>query len=112
MYNSLHKRLYSKLKNLYLKRYVISNPSASDVYIVSFPKSGNTWLSFLIANVNQLIINSHLNVTWYNLHNIIPDIHISKSAVNQAEQQSGTLFHNFIKFISNYHFNIIKLYSR
>ncbi|MEY8849453.1 sulfotransferase domain-containing protein [Psychroserpens sp. XS_ASV72] len=41
----------------------------SDVYLVSYPKSGNTWLRFLIGN----IISDDFNFT--NMNSLIPDIY-------------------------------------
>lgn len=42
-----------------------------DIMLVSYPKSGNTWTRFLIAN---LISNE--NVTFNNIERIIPDIYL------------------------------------
>lgn len=40
-----------------------------DVFVASYPKSGNTWTRFLIAN----LIQSHDPVTFLNIEKIIPD---------------------------------------
>ena len=48
------KNFLRKIKDQkYNKLYPI-NPKHDDVYIVEFPRSGITWLSTLIANVNLL----------------------------------------------------------
>lgn len=61
------------------KSTVARNGTASDLYIVEFPKSGITWLSTIIAN-SQLIENEvPLIATFYNLERIIPDIHVSRN---------------------------------
>jgi hypothetical protein len=44
-----------------------------DVWIVSYPKSGNTWTRFLIAN---LVANN--TVDWSNIEQIVPDIYINR----------------------------------
>lgn len=41
-----------------------------DIFIVSYPRSGNTWLRFLIGT-----LYSGINVTWENMEEIIPDIY-------------------------------------
>jgi hypothetical protein len=50
----------------------------NDVFLVEFPKSGITWLSFLIAN--SLLKNHDENVTFYNYHKYIADIHQLRGA--------------------------------
>lgn len=54
-----------------------NNSSAlhDDVYIVEFPKSGITWLSFLIGNINLMLSNMNIKLTFYNVHQIIIDTH-------------------------------------
>lgn len=51
---------------------------SDDIYLVSFPRSGNTWLSFLIANVINEYLNLKMSVNFFNIHFFVPDIHISK----------------------------------
>ncbi len=43
-----------------------------DVYIVSYPKSGNTWTRFLIAN---LIYGKNHDVDFKNIEKLVPDIY-------------------------------------
>lgn len=89
-------KIFSRLSNLYLRRYQIKDPSASDVYLVSYPKSGNTWLSFLIANCNISLLDSSLRVTWFNIHSLVPDVHLSRSSPAPT-CLSNSLHHRFIK---------------
>ena len=58
------------------EREVVSvTPSHHDIYLVSFPKSGSTWLNFIIANINMLMSGQNRRVTFQNIHQYIPDIH-------------------------------------
>jgi sulfotransferase family protein len=43
-----------------------------DTFLVSYPKSGNTWARFLIAN----LLRPHGNVGFSNIHDIIPGIDV------------------------------------
>ena len=43
-----------------------------DVYLVSYPKSGNTWLRFLIAN----LIHPQEEVNFLNIESVLPSIYI------------------------------------
>ncbi len=43
------------------------------VFLASFQKSGNTWLSFLIANIYNLIEKKYPEVNFHNIHDINPE---------------------------------------
>ena len=45
-----------------------------DVWLVSYPKSGNTWTRFLIAN----LIAGDRTVDWSNIEQVVPDLYISR----------------------------------
>lgn len=49
-----------------------------DLYLVSYPKSGNTWLSFLMANIHLKISGLDREVNLFNIYDFIPDIHVSR----------------------------------
>ena len=68
----------NKFNNFRKKKYLAEDSKYSDIYLNSFPKSGNTWLSFLISNVSILINKENIKVNFFNLHQFIPDIHAHK----------------------------------
>ncbi len=43
-----------------------------DTFIVSYPRSGNTWMRFLIAN----LIHSDLQVSFVNIDQLVPEIYL------------------------------------
>lgn len=49
-----------------------------DVYLVSYPKSGNTWLRFLLAN---LIYAKSGDVDFRNIDSFIPDIYQNRTGI-------------------------------
>lgn len=51
------------------------SPCHDDLYIVSFPKSGATWVDFLMANIHLKMSGDKRLVNFYNIHTIIPDVH-------------------------------------
>jgi hypothetical protein len=52
-----------------------ANPLHDDLYLVEFPKSGITWLCYLMANVNLQLSGDHRQrVTFYNLTAFIPEV--------------------------------------
>jgi len=68
-------------QNRYIK-YLPYNPRHDDVYLVSFPKSGNTWMGFLIANAALRLKNIDRDVNFFNSHHFIPDIHDTRDINN------------------------------
>jgi hypothetical protein len=66
-----------------------------DIYIVEFPKSGITWLSFIIASIqNQLENKQYIYPTYYNIDSIITDVHRVKGL--------SICEHNKIRFIKSH----------
>ncbi len=74
------RRILSNIKReiqLYsFKMLLPKNPCHDDVWLVEFPKSGVTWLTFLIANVNCKMTNRNVNINFYNINDFVPDIHV------------------------------------
>lgn len=52
----------------------------SDMFVVSYPKSGNTWIRFVIAN---LIAPESTKITFKNLEKYVPSVHKSAERLNQ-----------------------------
>jgi hypothetical protein len=50
-----------------------------DIFLVSYPKSGNTWIRFLLAN----LLAAKNPVTYESLEDYIPSLHRSKERINQ-----------------------------
>ncbi len=44
------------------------------IYLVSFPKSGNTWVSFLVANVISMHLKLDINVNFFNIRHFVPEL--------------------------------------
>jgi hypothetical protein len=44
------------------------------VYLASYPRSGNTWVRFLIANVYNLSQEKFAEVDFHNIHDIVPEL--------------------------------------
>ncbi|MBI3509108.1 MAG: sulfotransferase domain-containing protein [Bacteroidetes bacterium] len=59
-------------------RLAIDEIRKDDTFIVSFPKSGNTWMRFLIAN----LISGEKEISFRNIDSIVPDIYSANEKVN------------------------------
>ena len=49
-----------------------------DLFIVEFPKSGITWLTFLVANTNVILSNDPREVTFFNISDFVPEPQTTK----------------------------------
>lgn len=70
--------LSKTVRNLADRSLLPETPFNSDLYLVEFPKSGVTWLSFLIANANAMLANEQHVVTFFNINDFVPDIHVGR----------------------------------
>lgn len=67
-------RAARKKEKARLLKYFPKGAAVDDTFIVGFPRSGTTWLSFLIANTNLLLNNSPVQATWWNINDYITTI--------------------------------------
>lgn len=55
----------------------------SDTFIVSYPKSGNTWARFLLANT----MLGDREATFHDLDDFVPDVHRSQSRIDRIRRR-------------------------
>lgn len=51
---------------------------SSDTFIVSFPKSGNTWMRFIVANI---LFSNYARIDFTNIEKLVPDIYQHRDSV-------------------------------
>src|SRR6267142_3576 len=61
-----------------------------DVFIVSYPRSGNTWVRFLVAN----LLAPDQKITFRNIENYVPSIYKSADALDAREGRRYIKSHN------------------
>lgn len=59
------------------RRIGLRKVHSDDTFIVSFPKSGNTWVRFLIA----YMLNPDEEISFRNIERLVPDIHKSRKSI-------------------------------
>jgi hypothetical protein len=64
------------------RRTTAASPRHDDLYVVSFPKSGATWMNFLMANLHLRMSGLNRKVTFFNVHDVVPDIQSTRD-INQ-----------------------------
>jgi hypothetical protein len=60
------------------RRTIPVNYYGEDIYLVSYPKSGNTWFRFLLANLLISHFEIDRAVNFFSISELIPDIHTSR----------------------------------
>lgn len=82
-------------------------PLSSDVYLVSYPKSGNTWLRFLLSSYLCKVLDLPLQTNWFTIGSIIPDIHVDRKI-----DVAGLLKEKYGSRIIKSHSHFSKAYRR
>jgi len=70
--------LKEKLSHLAYRSTTPAVTRNNDLYIVEYPKSGITWLTSILANCCLVESGTNIRTTYYNLEQIIGDIHINR----------------------------------
>jgi hypothetical protein len=76
--NFIRRKHESYFLRLKYQRLLPEDYKLEDIYLVSFPKSGNTWLRFLVANAIKIKFKVERQVNFFSIHDIIPDIQLSR----------------------------------
>jgi hypothetical protein len=69
-------RLRQELYRRERRQFIPANAMAEDIYLVSFPKSGNHWLRFLLANAIKAHYAMGREVNFFTIDDLIPNIHM------------------------------------
>jgi hypothetical protein len=102
--------VYIKDKLLQIKHYksyklVPIKSFHDDIYLVSYPRSGSMWLTFIVANILLKINKVDRKVNWFNVHHIVPDIENGRDLSNPSNLygfrviKSHSLYNPFYKSV-------------
>lgn len=72
----------TSIKNIRHTSWLPKTIYPDDVFIVSYPKSGNTWLRFLLAN----LLNEQDEINFHTVHKYIPEVGKQKDIVKTLKR--------------------------
>jgi hypothetical protein len=85
---ALWRKATSRLRQAWYHRerrqFVPVNAMAEDIYLVSFPKSGNHWLRFLLANAIKTHYAIDREVNFFTIDDLIPNIHVGAGKLRES----------------------------
>lgn len=84
--NQLTKFLQKTILEKKYLRALPNNHLYEDIFLVSYPKSGNTWLRFLIANAIKAHYKIDRKVNFFTINDIIPQVVLNKQKSKQSNQ--------------------------
>ena len=77
---AIRSRMSAALRSRLAREYLPAARCDDDLFLVEFPKSGMTWLTFLIANVNAQLSGDRRAVTFFNINDFVPDVWTNRYA--------------------------------
>lgn len=89
------------------KKNLPKNPMHDDIYIVEFPKSGITWFSFVLINIQNITKKIPAKATFYNVSQHIIDIHQTRGAF--VNRNSAPVFIKSHSAYNPFYYSVIYL---
>lgn len=98
------RRLISRVARARISRHFLpAERCDDDLFVVEFPKSGVTWLTFLLANVNAQLADDRRAVTFFNLNDFVPDVQsVSHVGAPRAVLPGYRFFKSHAPYMSEY----------
>ena len=80
-------QIFRRFSYLFGKVGLDNSWDMSDIFIVSYPKSGTTYLCLILANILKDLQKDPRRVDFYSVHDYVPDLHANPQRINQISPQ-------------------------
>lgn len=97
------RKIYGRVARAFENEFLPNPRLDTDLFLVEFPKSGVTWLSFVFANLHVQMSQHARAITLFNLDEFVHDVQsVRRVSVHSDERQHSRIFKSHAPYMREY----------